>query len=122
MRHKELEVIDLLKGTATPLGPDLEQGAWSPDGRWLAVNDRKKVRTILLDATTLAPQRSFEWSHLRWSPDSRYLLGAAAHDLCGPYFGTLQSIDIETGEVTRISSSRCKVNSISTGWVNSDVK
>lgn len=120
-RHKELELIDLLKGTVTSLGPDLEQGAWSPDGKWLAVNNRKKNRTVLLDANTLAPERAVEWSHLKWSPDSRYLLGAAAHDHCGPYFGTLQAIDIETGETTRISSSECKIDSITTGWISSEI-
>lgn len=122
MRHKELAVIDLLKGTVTPLGPDLEQGAWSPDGKWLAVNDRKKVRTVLLDANTLAPRSSVGWSHLKWSPDSHYLLGAAAHDLCGPDFGTLQAIDIETGKTIRILSSECKIDSVTTGWVSADVR
>jgi hypothetical protein len=121
-RHKRLELIDLLKGNVILLDTGFEQGAWSPDGKWLAVNDRKKVRTILLGANTMTPGRSFAWTHLKWSPDSRYLLGAAAHDLCGPYFGTLQAIDIETGKTTRISSSECKINSVTTGWVSADIR
>ena len=120
-RRKELDLIDLLKGIVTPLGPDLEQGSWSPDGKWLAVNDRKKVRTVLLDASTLIPRRTFEWSHLRWSPDSRYLLGVAAHDGCGPDFATLQAISVETGAPTRISTSECMIDSVTTGWLASDI-
>jgi WD40-like Beta Propeller Repeat len=121
-RHKKLDMIDLLKGTVESLGSDLEQGTWSPDGKWLAVNDRKNVRTVLLDAATLAPRRRFPWSHLRWSPDSRYLLGAVAHDPCGSNFGTLQAINIETGEETEIPSSRCKIDSVTTGWVNAEIR
>jgi WD40 repeat protein len=120
-RHKELVLIDLRSGVGTSLGKNLEEGAWSPDGRWLAVNDRSKGKTVLLDSKTLTPGRSFQWSHLRWSPDSRYLLGAAAHDFCGPYFSTLVAIDIENGRSTRIPASRCMINTVATGWMNSEI-
>ncbi len=119
MRHRTLEIIDLARRTTTALPANLMLGAWSPDGRWLAAIDWKKDKTILMDAATLTPRRTLPESNVDWSPDSRYLLGTKKYDFlfCGPYSGTLQAIDIETGKTTTIRSSRCKVNQATIGWV-----
>lgn len=118
VRQKVLEVIDLITGDIKQLSSNLEFGTWSPDGKWLAAVDWKKGRTVLMDAATLVPQRTLSESNLDWSPDSRYLLGAKKNDLCGPYFATLEATNIETGKAVTISSSHCKVNRATTGWVS----
>lgn len=121
MRNGLLEVIDLTRHTVTPLPQYLEVGAWSPDGKWLAAIDWKKGHTVLLDAATLTPKRVLEESDVEWSPDSRFLLGARKYDLCGPYSGTLQIIDVESGKRLTLWHSRCKVNQPRKGWLSADV-
>ena len=118
MRQRVLEVIDLSDGRIRQLSSDLEIGTWSPNGKWLAAIDWKKGHTVLMDAATLTPQRTLLDSNLDWSPDSRYLLGVKKHDFCGPYFATLEAISVETGKAVTISTSHCKVNRATTGWVS----
>jgi hypothetical protein len=114
-----VELIDIARGLAEPLDGAFFMAAWSPDGKWLAVVEKgEKGRTILLDAKTLARQRSFGPSELGWSPDSRYLLGFKP---CGAYSGTLEAINVENGEKAVIESSQCRVNQATTGWVRSDL-
>lgn len=122
-RHNDrVELIDIAGGTAEPLREDFFIAAWSPDGKWLAALERgEKGHTILLDAKTLTPVRVLGPSELDWSPDSQYLLGMKQHDWCGPYSGTLETINIETGERTTIKSSKCHVNQATTGWVRADI-
>jgi Tol biopolymer transport system component len=120
--NHHLELIDLVSGVAKPFGEGLLMGAWSPDGRWLAALESDgRGRTILMDAHDYARRRIVGSSDLEWSPDSRYLLGWKEHDLCGPDFGTLQMIDIETGRATAIESSKCKVNQSTIGWLSADI-
>jgi WD40-like Beta Propeller Repeat len=121
MRERALEVIDLTNGSIRTLSEDLQEGAWSPDGRWLAAIDWKKGRTVLMDATTLVPRRILRESNADWSPDSRYLLGVKKFDLCGPYSGTFEATNIETGKAVTIKSSHCKVNRATSGWVSSKI-
>jgi hypothetical protein len=112
-----LSIIDLVKRRVEPLGAEYGSGTWSPDGRWLAaVETAGEQKTVLLDATTLRPERTLGTSLTRWSPDSRYLL-AVARDLCGPYWSTLAVIDVETGIRLTVRSSKCSVNLNSMGWV-----
>jgi len=118
MRQRVLEIIDLTSGDVKQLPANLEIGTWSPDGKWLAAIDWKKGRTVLMDAATLIPQRTFPASNLDWSPDSRYLLGVKKHDFCGPYFATLEATSVDTGKAVTIASSHCKVNRATTGWVS----
>jgi WD40 repeat protein len=118
-RNGRVELIDLPDGTATPLGDKLFIAAWSPNGKWLAAVEKgEQGRTILMDAKTLTRQRTLGPSELDWSPDSRYLLGFKP---CGPYSGTLEAIDVESGERTTIESSECQVNQATTGWVSNEV-
>jgi WD40 repeat protein len=116
-----LELIDIVHVTAEPLGDELFMAAWSPNGKWLAVLEKgEQGRTILLDAKTLTRVRILGNSVLDWSPDSRYLLGLK-QDRCGPYYGTLEAINVETGARTTIQSSQCQINQATTGWVSRDI-
>ena len=74
-----------------------------------------------MDAKNLARRRILGHSELNWSPDSLYLLGMKQYDRCGPYYGTLEAINVQTGERTTIKSSECQVNQATTGWVSSDI-
>jgi WD40 repeat protein len=118
-----VELIDILHNTTKPFDDRYFIAAWSPDGKWLAaVEEGEYGRTILFDATTLKQQRILGNSELDWSPDSRFLLGVKKRDRCGPYYGTLEAIDIVTGNRTTIESSKCQVNQATTGWVRSDIR
>jgi WD40 repeat protein len=117
-----LELIDIIHGTVEPLGEELSMAAWSPDGKWLAAVEKgEHGRTILMDAKNLKQRRILGPSELEWSPDSHYLLGMKQHDRCGPYYGTIEAIDIENGERITIKSSECQVNQANTGWVSIDI-
>jgi hypothetical protein len=107
----------------------LWQGAaawWSPDGKWIAaLSFSDKLEIELIRASDFAVRRKFDGgsARLQWSPDSRYLL-VMTRGLCGlgtGYFGSLQTLDIQSGQRSLISSSKCKVNLMSTGWVDDDV-
>jgi WD40 repeat protein len=100
---------------------------WSPDGKWIAALTFGSPSEInLIRASDLSTERMLgrdTIGRLQWSPDSRYLL-LLDNGLCGAglgYFGTLQMLDIGTGQRMAIESSRCKVNVMSTGWVSDDV-
>jgi hypothetical protein len=121
MRQKLLEVIDLTDGSVGALSPDLELGTWSPDGKWLAALVWKKGHTVLMDAATLTPQRILRMSDADWSPDSPYLLGVKTSFLCGPYAGTFEATNIDTGKAVTIKSSNCKVNRATSDWVSSKI-
>jgi hypothetical protein len=117
-----VELIDIVHGTVEPLGDELFMAAWSPDGKWLAAVEKgEHGRTILMEAKSLARRRILGPSELAWSPDSHYLLGMKQHGRCGPYYGTLEAIDVETGGRTTIKSSECQVNQTTTGWVSSEI-
>jgi len=100
---------------------------WSPDGKWIAaLNAANPAEIELFSASDLSVRRSLghlEAGSLRWSPDSRYLLAWVA-GWCGlgtGYLGTLQILDIETGERLPIKSSTCRVDVNTTGWVSDEV-
>jgi hypothetical protein len=61
---------------------------------------------------------------LQWSPDYRYLLllDLGACGIGTGYFGTLETLDIDTGQRAAIASSRCEVNHESFGWIIDDVQ
>lgn len=121
-QYGHVELIDITRGTAEPLDDRFFIAAWSPDGKWLAAAEKgANGRTILMDAKDLTSRRVLGNSELDWSPDSRYLLGMKRHDWCGPYSGTLEAIDIDTGKRITIHSSRCQVNQAMTGWVSAEI-
>lgn len=117
-RKPELEVIDLASGAVRSLSGSYIAGAWSPDGKWLAVlNGGEGHRTVLLDSMTFKEERSFGETNVEWSPDSRFLLGARGQ-LCPPYWSSLVAVDVHTGRETLVPGSRCKVNLNTIGWVS----
>jgi WD40 repeat protein len=121
-QYGRVELIDIARGTAEPLDDRFFIAAWSPDGKWLAAAEKgENGRTILMDAKDLMSRRVLGNSELDWSPDSRYLLGMKRNDRCGPYSGTLEAIDVDTGKRITIHSSRCQVNQAMTGWVSSEI-
>lgn len=116
-RKPRLEIIEIEKGTVQPIAGYYIAGAWSPDGKWLAVLEGEGAhRTILLDSTSLKQVRVLGESNVLWSPDSRMLLGARTRG-CFPYWSSLVAIDVATGRESVFSASRCKVNLNTFGWV-----
>jgi hypothetical protein len=100
---------------------------WSPDGKSIAaLTFESPSEIILVNSSDLSTRRTLghdSSGRLQWSPDSRNIL-ILDRGLCGVvtgYFGTLQVLDIETGQRKTISNSRCKVNLTSTGWVSDDM-
>jgi WD40 repeat protein len=114
-----VEVIDMVQGRAELLDDGLFMAAWSPDGKWLAAVEKgEKGHTLLMDAATLKRTRILGPSELGWSPDSHYLLGFKS---CNSYYGTIEVIDIDTGDRIAVKSSECQINQATTGWVSSDL-
>jgi len=100
---------------------------WSPDGKWIAaLSFTEPMEIELIRASDLSMQRSLgpdTAGRLQWSPDSRGLLvwDAGFCGLGSGYLGTLQIVDVGTGERTQISSSKCRVDLMSFGWVSDEV-
>lgn len=121
----QLGVINLREHRVERLWPGAAAW-WSPDGRWIAAlsySDKPEIE--LIRVSDFAVEQKFDGgsARLQWSPDSRYLL-VVGSGLCGigtGYFGTLQMLDVQTGQRMPISSSKCKVNFMTTGWVSDDV-
>jgi hypothetical protein len=124
--NRDLEIINPETAAARRLGTAFEEGRWSPDGRWLAVVDYTVAYGVrVLDAGSLKEKmvvKGMIGPDVRWSPDSRYLLGFKEHDLCGPYAFTLETVDLDTGLTSTIWSSWCKVNLATIGWVASTIQ
>jgi WD40 repeat protein len=123
LRNRRLELITVRDGEITiPRNASYSGGAWSPDGRWLAVTSADDSRTRLLDSSTLEEAKVLGKTDLTWSPDSRYLLATKRQVLCGlgeTY--TLETVDVETSKRTEIESSRCLVHTRTIGWVSKEI-
>jgi hypothetical protein len=134
---RDLELIDLARGTLKPLGTQFSKGiwdsgaAWSPDGKQIAVMESaRRGKVFLLDANDLSEKRVLHSGYHRmtpvWSPDSRYLVRSRLQLRCGigididPPF-TLEVVDVETGKQALIRSSTCKMEGLGTGWLRSDL-
>ncbi len=118
--NHRVEIIDVRSGATRLLEAGIEAAAWSPDGRWLAVN--KGATTILLDSSTLRQRRVLGATLLKWSPDSRYLLNRKSKLMCGlSEFGTLEIVDVQTGRRTEVASSKCLVDRDTLGWLSAAV-
>lgn len=119
IRKHRLEVIDLAAPSARPIGEGYIKAAWSPDGKWIAaLENGAGWRTKLLDTSEFKIRKILGTTEVAWSPDSRYLLAVKP---CGPDYGTIETVDIETGKQRTIPSSKCKVNQTTTGWVSSSI-
>ena len=102
--------------------------AWSPNGRWIAaIHDTGgREEIVLIDGSNTSRRRilaSTEDGIFYWSPDSKYLLISRSELLCGPFtmYGSLQTVDIETGKRMRIASSHCRVLTNTTGWMDNQI-
>ena len=84
-----LALLDVASGAITPLGNELWEGSYSPDGRWLAALDRstpgRASKRVLIDRKDWSRRRDLgrRVSQLIWSPDSQLLLGAESREACG---------------------------------------
>jgi hypothetical protein len=116
---KERRIERLWSGTSA---------SWSPNGKWIAATSFENYMQIeLIDARSGSKRRGLgtdDTGELQWSPDSRYLLVSKTGLSCGwsmGYAGTLEALDVETGQRLSIASSRCRVNLMTTGWVSDEV-
>jgi Tol biopolymer transport system component len=123
---RSLGVINLERHRIEKLWPG-SAASWSPDGKWIAdLTYALPAEIHLIRASDLSTERTLgqtRGGRLQWSPDSRYLL-LLDMGACGVgtgYFGTLETLDIDTGQRAVIASSRCKVNHPSFGWISDDV-
>lgn len=128
LRNHHLELIDLLTGKIEPFEGGIQLGAWSPDGKWFAASSPTipLPTIILMDAKTLSRRRSLGVAEPRWSPDSRYLLNKKFRFQCGlaafSGVGTLEMVNVETGQRIEIESSRCLIDRNTIGWVSSEIR
>jgi hypothetical protein len=122
VRQDRLEMFRLANGTSEAVAEGIVKAAWSPDGRWIAALD-VHGRTELIDPSNFKKQRTLAGSEVQWSPDSRYLLRVKAcfFPIASNGVGTVQALDVATGKSITIESSRCEVETNSTGWVNSKI-
>ena len=116
-RRNNLEMINLRNKSIQSLGK-YRKAEWSPDGMWIARFEFDKDGVDLLDPKTLKSQKHISGNvQGHWSPDSRHLIGGDNRG-CGSYFYTLVAVDVVTSQRTIFESSRCKLNRITTEWVN----
>jgi len=125
-RRRWAELLNPRDGTIMALGDGFRAGAWSLNSRWIAaIHDTGgKEEIVLIDGSNISRRRtllSTEDGVFHWSPDSRYLLIARSEILCGPFNGSLQTVDIETGKRKRIESSHCRVLTNTTGWMDNQI-
>jgi len=125
-RTREVKLIDIGHGTYRSLGEG-SLAAWSPDGKWIALVAEPHSAITLIATNDLSKRRSlgnYNGQTLRWSPDSRYLLLWQSELVCASsfgYFGTFETVDVQSGVRIPIKSSRCKVNLMTEGWVSNEV-
>lgn len=118
-RNQHLNLIDLSSGSIAAMPPDYTGGAWSPDRKWLAIM-KKGGNVVLLDTSTLQERRELGAAMLEWSPDSRYLLAQKRN--CGfSEIGSLEIVDVETGNRTYVASSHCQIQR-GAGWVSGSIR
>jgi hypothetical protein len=133
-----LQVVNLRNGSARRVtgfdgrpSPDdfawwLHRVDWSPDGRWISVVDNNG-RIVLLDSDDLSRRKYLGGSSgnapVYWSPDSKYLLVTTGGLRCALYlyFGSFQTVEVETGKRTEIKGSRCQVGTGWAGWIDQTI-
>lgn len=118
VREGGLELVNLGTGTIRVLGDGFFAVAWSPNGLWIAALEHGgRTRTMLFDTSSFSKRRELPSSEAIWSPDSRHLVAVGQQSRCGGYSGTLQLIDIESGEISTIPGSVCKITHTLVGWI-----
>jgi hypothetical protein len=125
-RYSQVKMVDMEGGTYRPI-VEGSHPVWSPDGKWIAFVAAPGSAITLIDPNHLSRHRSlgsYDGPTLQWSPDSRYLLLWESESVCAPsfgYFGTFETLDVQSGTRSRIKSSRCEVNLMTGGWVSNGV-
>jgi WD40 repeat protein len=119
VRERRLVLVNLGSGEIRSLGDGYYSAAWSPDGLWVAaLENGGRSRTILMDTSSFSKQRELPSSEVIWSPDSRHIVAVGQQFRYGGYSGTLQLIDIKSGDRSTIQGSACKITHTLAGWVN----
>jgi hypothetical protein len=124
IRDHSLELIDLTNGGLRKLGDGFMKAAWSPDGKSIAAAKYSLLQAniVLFDGKTFAARRTLASSMVLtvlWSPDSRFLLARRSVAGCGPDAFTYEVFEAETGKVSLVQSSKCKVwNNNDVGWLD----
>lgn len=119
--NQNFKVIDALNGTVE-LSGIAGHGAWSPDGKWLAIFNNGEV--TVFDNRIFSVRRRFRASsvdgHLVWSPDSKRILFVQKELRCflQDDYESIAVLDIETGKKWVISSSHCEVTNSRMGWID----
>ncbi|HTW63622.1 MAG TPA: hypothetical protein VME17_03360 [Bryobacteraceae bacterium] len=129
--NRKLALLDLSKGTITPIDGQLSGGSFSPDGRWIAAlqlgDPKAPSKTVLIDRTNLSSRRDLggvDDAEVVWSPNSRYLLHAVYRPACPSEDQlALETLEVQTGTRSLIKESICNSGSSrQIGWVRSDLK
>jgi len=126
----KLELVDLVNATTKPVSGEVQQGVWSPDGKWIAAFPYPKTRIFLIDAGDFSKRTDLggaPWRRPDWSPDSRYLLlwkyqlfrCGVFLDVDGP--ATLEMLDIQSGRRSTIPNSQCRVEHGWSGWISGEI-
>jgi len=98
--------------------------SWSPDGRWIALNDNGALTSIDSDNPS---QKKHLGSGGKgppvWSPDSARILVSKSELSCAItlYGLSLEVIEVETGKKNVIRGSHCRIMGGSYGWLNRDL-
>ena len=116
-----LRVIDIGAKTSKVLGEGFSSAAWSPNGTWILTTDQDLSTCTIVDANSLIKLRSFPGFKGVWSPDSRYILHWAPWKWCFSLFQTLGTFEVETGRLSTVEGSRCKVLGGTLGWVKAGI-
>ena len=122
IRHDQLELIDLAKGTTRTIGDGFLKASWSPDGSRIAAL-KSHGETLVMNAGDFKKIRTLPESEVVWSPDSRYLLRVKRcfFPIASNGVGTVEALDATTAKSVSIESSRCKVDMTGVGWVGRSV-
>ncbi len=126
---RSLALLDLAHGKITPLGGMISQGAYSPNGKWIAVvgvDKQNRWRTSLIEREDVSRRRELGESggfEVAWSPDSRFVLQAVNRPACPSQDPTaLETLDVETGKKFTIKNSICNAGGSNVvGWVSSKI-
>ena len=121
-KGNRLNLLDLETGAMHSLENGLEEGNWSPDGRWIAASG--SGRNVRIDAMNISQRRNLGRqsgfaNQLEWAPDSKHLLLLkSAPWACGGQFESLEILDVESGKRSMIKSSHCAVSYPYIGWID----
>ena len=118
-KDRRIELLDIASGSSRDVG-NYEHAAWAPNGKSVAAFDGGKL--FLLDPVTFRKTKSLGKAfdeRPTWSQDSRHLLVGGPR--CGPFYFSLSTLDVETGERQEIKSTHCAAKSRGYWFVSDEV-